>query len=113
MAEREKPAEDKVFLALTRPSIFMGLPLEAILPIIMICMVLWGIALNPFYPLALFGALYLPARMVIHYDYHAFRLWGLWFQTVFLSRNRRFWGGGSYSPVRLGKSVKRKHFGND
>jgi hypothetical protein len=38
----DKIAEDKVFLALTRPSVFMGLPLEAILPIIMVCMVLWG-----------------------------------------------------------------------
>ena len=30
MAEVEKLAEDKVFLAMTRPSVFMGLPLEAI-----------------------------------------------------------------------------------
>lgn len=113
MAEADKLAEDKVFFALTRPSVFMGLPLEAIMPIIMVCMVLWGIMHNPFYPLALFGALYFPARMVVHYDYNAFRLWGLWFQTVFLSKNRKFWGGGSYSPVRLGKAVRRKQFGND
>ena len=113
MAEREKLAEDKVYLAMTRPSVFMGLPLEAILPIIMVCMVVWGIMHNPFFPLALFGALYFPARMIVHYDFNAFRLWGLWFQTVFLSRNRKFWGGGSYSPVRLGKGVKRKRFGND
>lgn len=46
----DKLAEDKVFLALTRPSVFMGLPLEAILPIIMVCMVIWGIFHNPFYP---------------------------------------------------------------
>jgi type IV secretion system protein VirB3 len=45
----DKLAEDKVFLALTRPSVFMGLPLEAILPIIMVCMVL-GIMHNPFFP---------------------------------------------------------------
>jgi type IV secretion system protein VirB3 len=38
----EKIAEDKVFLALTRPSVFMGLPLEAILPIIMASMAFWG-----------------------------------------------------------------------
>jgi type IV secretion system protein VirB3 len=68
---------------------------------------------NPFFPLAMFGALYFPARMVVHYDYNAFRLWGLWFQTIFLSKNRKFWGGGSYAPVRLGAGVKRKHFGND
>jgi type IV secretion system protein VirB3 len=47
---------------------------------------------NPFFPLAMFGALYFPARMIVHYDYNAFRLWGLWFQTVFLSKNRKFWG---------------------
>jgi type IV secretion system protein VirB2 len=41
-AKMDKIAEDKVFLALTRPSVFMGLPLEAILPIIMVCMVFWG-----------------------------------------------------------------------
>ena len=66
----DKLAEDKIFLALTRPSVFMGLPLEAILPIIMVCMVIWGIFHNPFYPLALFGALYFPARMICHYDFN-------------------------------------------
>ncbi|QDK35998.1 type IV secretion system protein VirB3 [Sphingomonas sp. IC081] len=111
--DKEKIAEDKVFLALTRPSVFMGLPLEAILPIIMVCMVVWGIVGNPFYPLALFGALYFPARMIVHYDFNAFRLWGLWFQTTFVSKNRTFWGGGSYSPVRLKTGVKRRQFGND
>ncbi|MEG8058432.1 VirB3 family type IV secretion system protein [Sphingomonas sp. 22L2VL55-3] len=88
----DKLAEDRVFLALTRPSVFMGLPLEAILPIIMVCMVFWGIFHNPFYPLALFGALYLPARAICHYDFNAFRLWGLWFQTGFLSRIARSGG---------------------
>lgn len=109
----EKLAEDKVYLALTRPAVFMGLPLEAILPILMVCMVVWAVMHNPFYPAAIFGALYLPARMIVHYDVNAFRLWGLWFQTVFLSKNRRFWGGGSYSPVRLQGGLKRKRFGND
>ena len=79
----DRLAEDKVFLALTRPSVFMGLPLEAILPIIMVCMVFWGVLHNPFYPLALFGALYFPARMIVHYDFNAFRLWGLWFPDRF------------------------------
>jgi type IV secretion system protein VirB3 len=109
----EKLAEDKVYLALTRPAVFMGLPLEAILPILMICMLVWAVMHNPVYPAGIFGALYLPARMIVHYDFNAFRLWGLWFQTVFLSKNRKFWGGGSYSPVRLAGGVKRKHFGND
>ncbi|WP_267347021.1 VirB3 family type IV secretion system protein [Sphingomonas sp. GM_Shp_2] len=113
MADIERPAEDKVFLALTRPAVFMGLPLEAVMPIMMVSMVAWALLHNPLYPAAIFGALYFPARMIVHYDYNAFRLWGLWFQTVFLSKNRKFWGGGSYSPVRLGKAVKRKQFGND
>lgn len=47
MADIDKLAEDKVFLAMTRPSVFMGLPLEAILPIIMVCMVIWGVLHNP------------------------------------------------------------------
>jgi type IV secretion system protein VirB3 len=75
-------------------------------------MVLWGVVHNPFYPLALFGALYFPARMVVHYDFNAFRLWGLWFQTTFISKTASS-GGGSYSPVRLKAGVKRRQFGND
>lgn len=113
MAEGEKLAEDRVFLALTRPAVFMGLPLEAIMPIIMVCMVVWGITHNPIYAGMLFGAMYLPARMIVHYDINAFRLWGLWFQTTFVSQNRKFWGGSSYSPVRLNPGVKRKYFGDD
>jgi len=108
----EKLAEDKVYLALTRPAVFMGLPLEAFMPIVMVCMVVWGVVHNPFYPAAIFGALYLPARMIVYYDINAFRLLGLWFQTTFLAKTRKFWGGGSYSPVRL-SGVKRKTFGND
>ena len=107
----EKLAEDRVFLALTRPAVFAGLPLEAFMPIVMTCMVVWGVLHNPFYPLLLFGALYLPARAIVYYDVNSFRLWGLWFQTTYLSKNRRFWDGGSYAPVRLG-GVARSHFGN-
>ncbi len=107
----EKPAEDKVYLALTRPAMFMGLPLEAFMPIVMIAMVVWGVLHNPLYPLFLFGALYLPARAIVYYDFNAFRLWGLWFQTTFLAKNRTFWAGGSYAPVRLG-GVKRRTFGH-
>jgi type IV secretion system protein VirB3 len=108
----EKLSEDKVYLALTRPAVFMGLPLEAVLPIIMISMIVWGLLHNPFYPLGLFGALYFPARMIVHYDFNAFRLWGLWFQTTYLSRNRGLWNGGSYSPARI-SGARRRSFGND
>ena len=105
-------AEDRVYLALTRPAVFMGLPLDAFMPIVMVCMVVWGVLHNPFYPGLLFIALYLPARAIVYYDINSFRLWGLWFQTTFNCKNRKWWGGGTYSPVRLG-GVKRKTFGND
>jgi type IV secretion system protein VirB3 len=81
----------------------MGLPLEAILPIIMVCMV-FGDHAQSLLPLAMFGALYFPARMIVHYDYNAFRLWGLWFQTVFLSKNRKFWGAGATLPSACPKA---------
>lgn len=107
----EKLAEDKVYLALTRPAIFMGLPLEAAMPVVMVPMLIWAGLHNPFYPAIVFVALYFGARMVAYYDVNAFRLWGLWFQTTYLSKNRRFWGGGSYAPVRL-SGAQRKAFGD-
>jgi type IV secretion system protein VirB3 len=107
----DKIAEDKVFLALTRPSVFMGLPLEAILRSSWFAWCCGGRS-QPVLSLALFGALYFPARMVVHYDFNAFRLWGLWLQTTFISKTASS-GGGSYSPVRLKTGVKRRQFGND
>jgi type IV secretion system protein VirB3 len=59
-------------------------------------MVLWGVVHNPFYPLALFGALYFPARMVVHYDFNAFRLWAFG-SNHFHLKNRKFWGRELFS----------------
>jgi type IV secretion system protein VirB3 len=50
--------------------------------------------------------------MIVHYDFNAFRLWGLWLQTTSCPKTASS-GGGSYAPVRLKTGVKRKQFGND
>ncbi|WP_028641983.1 type IV secretion system protein VirB3 [Novosphingobium acidiphilum] len=106
---QERLVEDKVYLALTRPAVFMGLPLEALMPIGMLCMLVWALLHNPVYPALIFAALYFPARLIVHYEINAFRLIGLYCQTTYLARNKQHWGGGSYSPVAV-RGAKRKTF---
>jgi type IV secretion system protein VirB3 len=108
----EKIAEDKVFLALTRPSVFMGLPMEAILPIIMVCMVLWGSFTTRSIPWPC-SALSTSRRAWSFTTISMLSGCGVFGFKPLSSPKTASSGGGSYSPVRLKTGVKRRQFGND
>lgn len=98
-----------MFLALTRPALWLGVPLEASLLIAVGSLVLLMVTSNPIYALALGGAFLAAARLIVRSDYNMFRLILLWGQTKGRNSNRGYWAGSSYSPL-IGQGVKRKGF---
>ncbi len=102
--------EDPLFLAMTRPAMFAGLPLEAAMTVLSSGVAVVLLVSNPLYAAVVAGVAYAVARSIVRYDVNMFRLIGLWAGTSLRCRNRRFWGGSSYSPTRT-IGAKRKGFG--
>ena len=103
-------SEDTLFLAMTRPAMVMGLPLEAAMLVMGIgaaTMILLG---NPIYAGLITGICYLVVKTLVRFDVNMFRLLFLWCATTLKCPNRKFWGGSSYSPTRT-IGTKRTGFG--
>ena len=77
MSERQR---DPLFVAATRPALFLGLPIEMAVAIIMIGAMIVIFGHNPFY-LTLVLPLWFGARWLVRYDYNAPRVAWLWFRT--------------------------------
>ncbi len=102
--------KDPLFLAVTRPALWAGIPIEAAV-LLLICSASVLIGTNsPVYAalVAIFG--YSISRLVVRHDVNAFRLLFLWGRTKAGNRNQAFWGGSSYSPLKL-TGMHRKGFG--
>ncbi|WP_069337685.1 type IV secretion system protein VirB3 [Sphingobium yanoikuyae] len=106
---QEKLREEILFLAVTRPTMWMGVPIEASLPIAMAACVTLIISGNPLYAIAFGGAAFAIARLVVRHDANAFRLLMLWTGTKARCRNRKWWGGSSYSPLPV-SGLRRRGF---
>jgi len=109
MGNDDKLREETLFLAVTRPTIWMGVPIEASLPIALASCLTLIISGNPLYALALAGAFLAIARLIVRHDANAFRLLWLWTMTKARCRNRGWWGGSSYSPLPT-QGARRKGF---
>ena len=100
---------EPVYLALSRPPMWLGVPLDAAVPLAMLGVLVLLLA-NPLYALAVaivgFGA----ARLIVRHEPNAFRLLNLALRTKWTNRDRRWWGGSSYSPLPVAP-LKRKGFG--
>ena len=105
----ERLREETLFLAVTRPTMWLGVPLEASLPIALAACLTLIISGNPLYAGAIGGACLAVARLIVRHDANAFRLLWLWTMTKARSRNRAWWGGSSYSPLPVA-GLKRKGF---
>lgn len=105
----ERLREETLFLAVTRPTMWLGVPLEASLPIALAACLTLIISGNPLYAGAIGGACLAVARLIVRHDANAFRLLWLWTMTKGRSRNRAWWGGSSYSPLPVA-GLKRKGF---
>jgi len=105
----EKLREETLFLAVTRPTMWLGVPIEASLPIALVACLSLIVSGNPLYAGAIGGACLAIARLIVRHDANAFRLLWLWTMTKARCRNRGWWGGSSYSPLPVA-GFKRKGF---
>ncbi len=110
--DRELMARNPLFLAVTRPALFAGIPIEAAV-FVLLCSVITLIGTsNPVYGLVVAAVMFGLSRLIVRHDVNAFRLIFLWGRTKAANRNRVFWGGSSYTPLPL-NGIKRKGFGRN
>ena len=99
--------EDTLFLACTRPAMWQGVPLEALV---------WNGSITGIVFVLMKNPIYMSIGVVVHYamkalvsrDYNMFGVLRLWSETKARSRNRDRWGGSSVSPLPL-RAAKKAH----
>ncbi len=108
--DAEIPLKNTLFLAVTRPALWAGIPIEAavLLLISSASVLIWSS--SPIYAALVVAFGYSISRLIVRHDVNAFRLLFLWGRTKAGNRNRAFWGGSSYSPLPL-SGLRRKGFG--
>ena len=102
----EELAEDTLFLACTRPAMFLGVPVEALSLNIMLTGVVFLAGGSPLYLLT-GGVLHMLFRAIVRTDHNAFRMLFVWVDTKARCRNSGWWGGSSVSPLRTGRRKGR------
>lgn len=98
--EPERLIEDTLFLACTRPALFLGVPMEAVGANLIVSATAFLAGGSPAY-LLVAPALHLVSRAVCKADPNAFRILGLFLETKGRARNGRLWGGSSATPLAL------------
>jgi type IV secretion system protein VirB3 len=108
--DAETLTKNTLFLAVTRPALWAGIPIEAavLLLISSASVLIWSN--SPIYAALVVAFGYSISRLIVRHDVNAFRLLFLWGRTKAGNRNRAFWGGSSYSPLPL-TGLRRKGFG--
>ena len=110
--ETETLVKNPLFLAVTRPALWAGIPIEAAVLLLITSASVLIETNSPVYAglVAAFG--YSISRLIVRHDVNAFRLLFLWGRTKAANRNRAFWGGSSYTPLPLA-GLRRKGFGRN
>ena len=110
--ETETLVKNPLFLAVTRPALWAGIPIEAAVLLLIASASVLIQSNSPVYAglVATFG--YSISRLIVRHDVNAFRLLFLWGRTKLGNRNRAFWGGSSYTPLPLA-GLRRKGFGRN
>lgn len=104
-SENTKINEDMLFLALTRPAMLYGIPMEAGLASVMIggfAMVFSG---SIFYLLVTVPMLVI-SRAICKTDHNAFTVLAKWLDTKAKCINKGYWGGSSTTPLKLVRRYK-------
>lgn len=91
---------DRLYLALTRPAMVFGVPLEAAFVSVMIGGLAMILGDSLFY-LILAVPLLVISYFIVKRDQNAFRILFRFFDTGAKCRNRGYWGGSSPSPLRV------------
>ncbi|MBU6418768.1 MAG: type IV secretion system protein VirB3 [Proteobacteria bacterium] len=95
---------DTLYLAATRPAMFMGVPLAVGAILLMLAGLIVVLVKNPLY-LTIMLPLWLTARELVARDYNAVGVVLLYLRTAGRSVDSMRWGGASVSPnpIRIGK----------
>ena len=101
----EEINRDIVYLALTRPAMFYGVPFEAALCCGAIACLAMILTDNIFF-LALFFPLFGISKLIVKKDANAFRVLFRFLETKAKCANRALWGGSSTSPLRVVRRYK-------
>ncbi|MFK7943120.1 MAG: type IV secretion system protein VirB3 [Paracoccaceae bacterium] len=96
---------DRLYLALTRPAMVFGVPLEAAFISVMVGGLAMIIGDSLFY-LMLAVPLLVVSYFVVKRDQNAFRVLFRFFDTGAKCRNRAFWGGSSPSPMQVRRNYR-------
>ncbi len=95
MAERLE--EDTLYLAATRPALFVGVPLPVAGAFLMLAGFVIVILQNPLYELVMLP-LWFGARVLVSRDYNAVNVITLYLLTAARGVDGSKWGGASVSP---------------
>jgi type IV secretion system protein VirB3 len=106
MAE-DRLTEDPLFLACTRPAMWRGVPLEAMVVNAMATTILFVVMKNPAY-LGIGVVIHYAIRLAVARDYNMFGILRLWSETKGRALNKDRWGGSSVSPLPL-RRARRAH----
>ena len=91
---------DTLYLAATRPALFMGVPLALGAVLLMLTGLLVVLLKNPFY-LILMLPLFFAARELVARDYNAVGVTLLFLRTAGRSVDSDKWGGASVTPLPI------------
>jgi type IV secretion system protein VirB3 len=91
---------DTLYLAATRPAMFMGVPLALGAIFLMLTGLIVVVFKNPLY-LAIMIPLWLAARELVARDYNAVGVVVLYLRTAGRSVDSHKWGGASVSPLPI------------
>jgi len=100
------PLKDPVFKGCTRPAMLWGVPLVAFLLIGggMLIPAIWALLASPPLGVAILFLMipvFVVMRVITRHDDQRLAQYVLRLRMVLRQRNRRFWGGHAYVPVRL------------
>jgi type IV secretion system protein VirB3 len=100
----ESLESDTLYLAATRPALFMGVPLVMAVGFMMLGGFIIVLLENPLYELVLIP-LWLAARVLVSRDYNAIGVTVLFLRTAGRSVDGPAWGGATVAPlpVRVSK----------
>jgi type IV secretory pathway VirB3-like protein len=103
----EQVNQHTLFIACTRPAMFLGVPTGAFILNGLVVMIIFIISKNFAYLLLALPIHYL-FRIIVRKDVNQFNILYLWLQTKGRGRNKPFWGGTSISPLSLNSKNSRK-----
>src|SRR3546814_11101189 len=107
MDGQEEMTKDPLFLAVTRPALWAGVPIEAGALIIMAGASTLVGSRHPLYGGAAADSLYAMARRIVRHDVNGWPLIVQWCLTKAANRATVLWGGWGFRPLALSEHNRK------